>query len=217
MLVCSFFSSENEISAMSSIEQTSSDLSKSLEQLLGRPVELKINRNRRTMLSILEKSRQRVRLSLHEMFLKAPEAVLKDAAAFIKSPNGHTPKVLRFYIQEHVAKHKPIEMAFKEPLDAQGNFYDLQAEWQAINKRYFNAALETKVTWFGSCERRTKSQAILGLYDHVNDVIKVHRILDQESVPIYYIHYILYHEALHYVFPPFMDQKGVMKNASCNI
>lgn len=187
------------------------ELSRCLEDLLGKSVEIKVNRNRRTMLSVLEKTRCRVRVSVHEMLLKAPYEVIKDAAAFIKSPSQHSPKVLRFFIQESLAKCRPSEMAFKEPVITQGQAYDLQKEWDIVNQTYFSGSLNVTVTWFGSTDRLARKQAILGMYDHLNDVIKIHRLLDQTVVPLYYLHYVLYHEALHRVYPPFMDENGVLK------
>jgi hypothetical protein len=58
---------------------------------------------------------------------------------------------------------------------------------------------------------RYRRSATLGQYDASQNLIRVHRLLDDDSVPLFYLRYLLYHEALHKLYPPYLDSKGVLK------
>ena len=180
------------------------------EKLLGQPVSIKLNRNRHTMLSVLKSSPAHKHLSVHEMFLEAPYEVLQDAAAFIRAPKSHRAQKVRFYIQNCLADQLP-KPRLKSPLTPQGKHHDLDKQWQLVRTRYLPEGFDAKLTWFGNHRPRSRKRLILGMYDYVHDLIKIHRILDGPDVPDYYLRYVLYLEELHLLYPPFVDDKGVLK------
>ena len=74
-----------------------------------------------------------------------------------------------------------------------GRAYDLERVFARLNRRYFDNALsKPALSWSA---RRTKR--ILGHHDAVHDAIVISRSLDLESVPVYVLEYVMYHEMLH--------------------
>lgn len=93
-------------------------------------------------------------------------------------------------------------------LQTQGMLYDLTEIYNTINQTYFKNKLDLKITWFGSAERKARRHRKLGLYSFGDKLIKIHRLLDQEHFPPYFISYVVYHEMLHSVCPPVKARRG---------
>ena len=93
----------------------------------------------------------------------------------------------------------------------QGEHYDLQQIYDQLNETYFGNRLKLTITWFGSPNRKVKSQRILGLYCFTTTQIKVHRLLDHPHFPPYFVSYVVYHEMLHSVHPPQKKKRGRWK------
>ena len=69
---------------------------------------------------------------------------------------------------------------------------------------YFGGALrDLAITWSKpprrSCARQRSIQ--LGSYQEHDRLIRIHRILDRQEVPIYVVEGVVYHEMLHAVVP----------------
>ncbi len=79
-----------------------------------------------------------------------------------------------------------------------GRAYDLERVFARLNRRYFGNGLpKPSLSWSA---RRTKR--ILGHHDAVHDAIVISRSLDLESVPVYVLEYVMYHEMLHVKHKP---------------
>lgn len=89
-----------------------------------------------------------------------------------------------------------------------GTHYDLKSIYDEINARYFENRLNLKITWFGSSMRKARTCRLLGLYDHSNLIVKIHRLLDHPKFPPYFLSYVVYHEMLHHVYPPKRGRRG---------
>lgn len=76
---------------------------------------------------------------------------------------------------------------------AVGKAYDLIEEFRVINERYFGGTLpRPRLSW-----SRTFTRRIFGHHDPVHNAIVVSKSLDSPRVPLFVVHYILYHEMLH--------------------
>lgn len=85
---------------------------------------------------------------------------------------------------------------------AAGHHFDLDDLFTRINDRYFNGLIEKpKLGW--SMQR---SRTILGHYDASHHAIAISRILDQLTMPLFVVEYVLYHEILHIKHP--VEHKG---------
>jgi hypothetical protein len=187
------------------------DLKNQLESLLGVCVDLKLNQNRKTVISVLEKRPGRLRMSMHKIFLEAPQEILEAAARFIGSSRAKPCKLLHFYIHEKMKEHRAVSAKLRSPVESRGQYFDLQQEWDLINAQYFNGAVDLHVSWFGRSDARYRGSATVGQFDSNQNLIRVHRLLDEPSVPLYYLHFVLYHEALHKLYPPYLDARGVLQ------
>lgn len=188
-----------------------SALTRYFERRLGLPVDIKINQNRKTMLSVLEKNQKRVRLSLHEIFLQAPKHVMEAAVHFVQSKNQQSLKVLQLYIHEKMLESRPSRSCLEDEVQVRGRFYDLQKEWDIVNRTYFGGKVRVHLTWYGDASKKCRRKVILGSYDQRQNLIKIHRRLDAPIVPRYYLQFVLYHEALHKLYPPYLDENGNLK------
>ncbi len=74
-----------------------------------------------------------------------------------------------------------------------GDFYDLQQLFKKINAEYFQNGLgQPRLCW--SSRRATRR---LGYYHPDTDTITLSCFLDQKTMPVYVVEYVLYHEMLH--------------------
>lgn len=159
------------------------------------------------MLNLLERRWRTARLSMHKMFLTAPDPVLAAIAEYLKgrsSSKGKYHQVLRAYIEtNHTHTVKPI------PLEHRGSTYDLLAFYEENNKIYFDGKLTLDVTWYGRSFRSKRPRRItFGLYEDPLKLIKIHKILDHPFFPPYFVSYVVYHEMVHAVVPGEMNERG---------
>jgi len=182
-----------------------------LRKHLKMDLELVINENRSTMLNLLQKRRGSARLSLHKMFLDAPENVVAAIAHYVRGTRKNRLEqnsVLRGYIQQNHSRFDAGRRLEGMKLVQVGRVYDLEPLYHALNHHYFDGNLVLKTTWFGKWGRRNRSRITFGLHcDHLR-LIKIHRILDDPFFPEVFLSFILYHEMLHDVVPGFVDGRG---------
>jgi hypothetical protein len=79
--------------------------------------------------------------------------------------------------------------------------YNLQDIFNRLNRDFFAQKLTTQIMWArqsakARCYRR------LGCYSPLQNLIKIHPLLDDQDIPEYFIEYVVYHEMLHAVYPP---------------
>lgn len=184
---------------------------KRLSQYTRLKVSLKVNHNRSTMLNVLERRWRFVRLSLHQMFLNAPDRVVEAVAHYLKGRSRGDEeyhKILREYIELHLPK-QDYSCRLPSVLKAEGVHYDLQAIYEKVNQDYFNQNLNLKVTWYGGTVRSKYPKRItFGLYEDPLKLIKINRILDDPFFPSYFVSYVVYHEMVHAVVPGEMNERG---------
>ena len=161
-------------------------LLQSLNKHLKIKLDLLINNNCSTMLSLLEKRRGYARLSLHQMFLYAPEEVIAAIAHYVRGTRKDRPfqnLILRGYIQKNLS------------------LYDNS---HRVNKQ----KLTFQITWYGVSGRKKRTRLIFGQYNETLKLVKIHRVLDDPFFPDYFVSFIVYHEMLHGVVPGHIDEKG---------
>lgn len=189
---------------------TALSFQRELENSSGMKLKLKINDNLSTMLSVRWEP-DCTRVSLHRMFLQAPQNVMQELACYIKKEHKVIPSNVKFFIEDNVKKldyrHLLDQKKFK--ISTQGSVYNLQKIYDELNQEYFNSSLDLKITWFGKPYMRPRSQVTFGLYHDPLKLIKIHRLLDSPILPDYVVSYVVYHEMLHNVCPSYRDKKGI--------
>lgn len=189
-------------------------LQRALNRLTGgRLKALTLTENRRTILSVRPGGdRTQLAVRIHRCFLDAPPEVLEAVAAFLGSKKGtdrarQSLLVIRRHFSEQAGE--PRSRARRPALDPLGVAVDLREVADELNQRYFAGRLSAGITWGrGSgpthpCRRRTRTASLqLGSYSYEDDLIRLHRVLDQPGIPRYVIEAVIYHELLHADMPP---------------
>ncbi len=82
------------------------------------------------------------------------------------------------------------------------SFYDLQEIFNEVNATYFSSSLNLPIQWSGSGKTNAKTMVRLGSYHLKTQKIRINRLLDAPHIPRFVLSYVIYHEALHHLFPP---------------
>jgi len=183
---------------------------KRLSKYLKIKLDLVVNENRCTMLNLLERTQSFARLSMHKMFLDAPEDVISAIAHYVRGTRKEKTQqnlILRGFIQQNLSRFDCSHLLDRKKLVHLGNVYDIKKIYDRINKEYFDDKMELKITWYGT-PRKSRSRAIFGQYHDSLRLVKIHRILDSPFFPEVFVSFVVYHEMLHNLIPGHIDKKG---------
>jgi hypothetical protein len=94
-------------------------------------------------------------------------------------------------------------------LQHEGKHFDLRPIFEHLNERYFRRRLRGyKVMWGRRRKQRPKEYFVFGTIQEEDRVIRIHPLLDQPFVPLWFLRYVLYHEMLHSVVPDEVMSRG---------
>lgn len=177
-------------------------LERRLELAFGGPVQLGVTDNLRRMVT-QTRSRGRLRVRLHMMFLGAEERVKSALVAYVVQGDREGSQVVGEFIEQNLHR---IRASRKAPgkLRAAGQVHDLEALLHDVNQRYFAGTVsDVLITWGRKTKPRVgqRTSIKLGSYSATERLIRVHPVLDQRWVPRYFVQYIVYHELLHHLVP----------------
>lgn len=178
-----------------------------LQARVKRPIALRINENKSTMVSV--RWANPVRVSVHRMFLSAPDRALRDLAQYVGGRRKRLGPDAQRYMAEELPALSYRDRVLPERLAQRGHVYDLKEIYERLNREYFEGRLDLAITWYGrrACLSRSNS-VTFGQYDDPLKLIKIHRILDDASFPPYFVEFVVYHEMVHHVCPPYVDKSG---------
>jgi hypothetical protein len=87
----------------------------------------------------------------------------------------------------------------------QGELRNLEEIFERLNHEFFDGLMgRPQLGW-----SRTKSRSMLGHFDPSHNAIIISRILDQETVPLVALDYVMFHEMLHLQHP--VEHGGVRR------
>jgi hypothetical protein len=178
-----------------------------LQEEADRPLKIKINDNRSTMLSVRWEP-DHTRVSLHKMFLHAPDEVMNPLSQYLQCKKEELNPSIKAFIEQKMLALDYSHLIDASDLITQGEAYDLEAIYIEINETYFDGALNLRITWFGKKGRRYRSRLNLGLYEETTKLIKINRILDTILIPEYVLRFVIYHEMLHNICTAQVDDRG---------
>lgn len=145
---------------------------------------------------------------LHHMFLQAESDVREALAQWVRQPRSKTAGALinRFIRKHmHLIEKKP---AVLEDIRTEGQFHDLAALFQEVNREHFEDKVDTPIAW-GRMATFSRQRSIqFGSYLPGQHLIRIHPLLDQEFVPKYFVRYIVFHEMLHAVLGIEENEQG---------
>jgi len=164
------------------------------EQTAGSAVRLVLTENSVSMLSVRKEGCLFI-VRLQRMFLNADVATLREIALFIKHGKGTLTR-FRSFVNDMcgaIIRKPPGSFCAR----TRGKYHDLHFIFQRLNMKYFDGKVVSVITWGSRSTRRSVRKRILGSYSHMTDVIRINPVLDKNTVPAYYIEFIVYHEMLH--------------------
>lgn len=179
-----------------------------LEYQIGNKLQLKINDNRSTMLSVRWEP-DCTKVSLHRMFLSAPKNVMEELACYLRRDHNTIAPTVKAFIEDGLKKLDYSHMLDRNKLFTQGNIYNLKKIYQELNDEYFQTKLNLLITWFGKPQQKNRSRVTFGLYHDPLKLIKINRILDSPVFPDYVVSFVIYHEMVHHVCPSYVDCNGL--------
>lgn len=177
-------------------------LERRLELAFGGPVQLGVTDNRRRMVT-QTRSRGRLRVRLHMMFLGAEDRVKSALVAYVVHADPDASRVVGEFIDQNLHR---IRASRKAPgqLRSAGQVHDLERVLHDVNQRYFAGTVaDVLITWGRKTRatERKRTSIKLGSYSATERLIRIHPVLDQRWVPRYFVQYIVYHELLHHLVP----------------
>jgi hypothetical protein len=181
-----------------------------LKERIEKDIELVINDNRSTMLSV-QWGLHKTKVRLHRIFLEAPRTVKDDLALYLKKRKRLLPISVKAYIREASSNLDYSHEVDKNLLVTKGEVYEIQERYKLLNRRYFDDSLHLAITWYGDTNKKRQIRVTLGQYIDTHKLVKIHRLLDNKNVPSYVLDYVIYHEMVHAVCPPYVDAKGVTR------
>lgn len=187
-------------------------------EALGRLI---LTDNRSTVLSSRPGEGGGLDVRLHWSFAEAPDAVLAAVARVVAGPRrGAAYRQARKVVRAWTAEHRgdrghggpPAELApavappprpAAAPGQARGRVHDLDAIRDEVNHRHFGGRLEVVIAWARSGRpragrgRRRRATLKLGSWSPQDRTVRIHPVLDHESVPRLVVASVVHHEMLH--------------------
>jgi hypothetical protein len=159
--------------------------------------------NCHTMISVRRESRGGpfYRVRLHHMFCGADPVVTRALALYVAHNDRGASRALGRFIEANQNSVRPRGRRPVRPtIVSKGQFFDLQEIFDALNQRYFDGAIDARVTWGPRSGRPRRRNSIkMGSYLVEDRIIRIHRTLDRAFVPRFFVEWIVYHEMLHQV------------------
>ena len=182
-------------------------LASRLSSLLREPVEVELTDNAWTMVSY-RRVQGRLRFRLHHMFARAHEPVMRALAGFTGKNRRSHGRAIDEYVRQHRELIKPAARRAEAPLSARGRVHDLADIYASLNARCFENNVHARIGWGRRGPGGRKRSIKMGVYFHDQKIIRLHPALDDERVPRHFVEMVVFHEMLHQVFPPEVDEQG---------
>lgn len=147
------------------------------------------------------RNERRYEVRLHHMFADADPVIMRALAHYIADNDANASRILGDFIDAnagHVrgwARRTPTQLIFTA-----GEHHDLHAIFDELNARYFDNRIDAAITWGARSGRPRRRNSIkMGSYSVEDRLIRIHRSLDRELVPRFFVAWIVFHEMLHQV------------------
>lgn len=171
---------------------------------LGKPVRLKITDNKRLLLS-QKRAPSAVEIRAHHVFLRADERVQRAAARFLRDRDPSASAILDDFLKAEADYLRSARIRRPSRVSPRGRVHDLDVILRDVVARHFDHPVDQpRIGWgrAASAKKGRKRSIRLGVYDREEALIRIHRALDRDWVPAFYVGFIVYHELLHHLIPP---------------
>ena len=159
--------------------------------------------NRYTMISVRRENKdgKRYKVRLHHMFADATPTITRALARYVAHNDRDASRLLGDFIDanQHLVSSRERK-AIAPRLTTSGLVYDLRVIFEDLNQHYFANSIEARITWGQKSGKKKRRNSIkMGSYSVEDRLIRIHRSLDREFVPRFFVEWVVYHEMLHQV------------------
>ena len=152
-------------------------------------------------------------LRLHRMFASAPNEVLDALARWLAVGRRarRASRLLDEWIHTELESSDPPRRPTR--LEPVGRTHDLAAMAESALALDFAGEFGAEhpapvVTWGRRARSRSRRSLRLGSFDPETHLVRIHPVLDQAAVPTWFVRFVLKHEILHAVLPPYRGPDG---------
>jgi hypothetical protein len=140
------------------------------------------------------------------MFLGAAPDVVRALGHYVAHNDREASRLLGLFIEVNQRKirrtrEKDRRRAPPLVLETRGETHDLTAIFDSLNARYFEGAIEARITWgprrVTGLPVHRRNSIKLGSYSVEDRLIRIHPTLDRSFVPRMFVEWIVFHEMLH--------------------
>lgn len=185
------------------------DLGFVLTSRAGRRVDVRFGRSR-TLPVQLSRIGDRYRLRLHAFFATAPDDVIRALSIWVA--HGRRDRDALAHLDawiDQALDRLPARTKRATAPRPHGTVHDLLALSQQVRAGGWldDLSHQPGIGW-GQRPGRAHVSLQLGLYDPDVDQVRIHPVLDDTSVPAWFVCSVLFHELLHAAIPPRRDGAG---------
>lgn len=195
----------------SSAPFAAADWSSFLTGELGRRVDVRFGSARRNVIVVREQHGT-LHVRMNRVFGEAPHDVRVATAAWLRAGKRARRACERLdgWIDEVATRLRPTR---RVPVRTAGEHHDLAEIAAGLFEREFGETdfplgRRPVVTWGRRARRGARRSLLLGSFDPVTNLVRVHPVLDQGAVPRFFVRYILFHEILHAAVPAERPRNG---------
>lgn len=166
-----------------------------LEAELERPVDVVLTRNRSRLVTWRTDRAGTLRLRLDEVFIDLEPHELETVADLVRERPGARARMRRVVdrrrgdLVRRMRQHAP-------PLDAEGRVHDLTGIRDELLAGLFPELEPPAIGWSGRAGR-ARRRIRLGSWDPRSGAVRIHRRLDAEDVPRFFVASVVHHELCH--------------------
>ncbi|NOY94045.1 MAG: hypothetical protein GXP55_22915 [Deltaproteobacteria bacterium] len=186
------------------LDERAQELRRTLASLCSRPIALTLTDNRRSMV-VARRRGDALVLRLHHMFLEADPDTLRSLLTWVERHEPQAGVRVDAFVTVHRQLIRPRPSTAVLRLTPMGRFHDLRAILEQVACRYLEpeewASLDVRISWGKRAPSRRRRSIQLGSYVREDRLIRVHRALDAEWVPRFFVEAVVYHELLHHQIP----------------
>jgi len=170
-----------------------------LRKLLFRPLPVEIiwHENKRSYLSFRH-NHGKIVVRLHKLFQGASPEVYQALLRYVREGDSEGRHIIRKVAYDYFSQHRrPSDL-----LESRGKVYDLATIYRDLKEKFFSPEYEAAIGWANLPRSSRFRHITFGTYDRHRNQIRIHPLLDDAEVPLYFISFIVYHEMLHAVCLP---------------
>ncbi|MEM7306063.1 MAG: hypothetical protein AAF682_05300 [Planctomycetota bacterium] len=174
---------------------------------LGVPVQVSFGSARRNVLVARpDESCEGYRVRMHAGFRNAPPEVRLAVARWLRSGRraSRAARVLDAWIDDVLipsfAPRRPARCVVAGEHHHLGRLAD-ELRGDALPTELLPPERWPAITWGNRRRTGARRSLHLGTFDAVQNLVRIHAVLDQEEVPTFFVRFVLFHELLHAALP----------------